>query len=216
MERKDVNWALRREVRPWLEAAGFTRFVARTAWRQRADRIEAVHYRAPFNEREANLRQISPHSFEVIVGVFLPDVSPDAPEVKRQNGQWLPKVGQWDFCQRLVNDPGQPAFVGQWLWVVAGGREELRGVMASVRQALAEQAEPWFDGLGSREDILARLLVDEPPSPRREWLTGYVALKLGNMALAEKRLRPLLDATDFAHAARQLEADLATIEAWLA
>ena len=84
------------------------------------------------------------------------------------------------------------------IWAIKKDGRNLAWCISDVAQQIPS-ALAWFERLGDRQEVLRILSQDDEemsrlwgfgrkPSPNRSYLTGYVALAVGDEQLAEKEL----------------------------
>jgi hypothetical protein len=145
----------------------------------------------------------------VNLGVYLRYVPPQWPPKKVKDGAPLPSESECEFRGRLSRTISQPRNDDLELWSVESDGRNLLWCINDVAQKVPD-ALAWFDRLGDQAAVL-RILLHEPedmstlwgfgrnPSPLRSYLTGYVALSLGDDALADQELGKAVASGSFAH-----------------
>ena len=179
-----------------LKNAGFGEFSPRTAWRYHADRIDVVNFQS-FNKYNADVLGVTTFSFCVNLGCFLTDIPSQYP-VKQKGGTLVPPESQAQFRARLQRSMFQFWNKHKDLWLIDEAGKSLDKSIADVLVQMRNFGLHWFEQFADRGEIL-RILQNEPehgtlwgfganPSPIRSYLTGYVALRLGDRETAQINL----------------------------
>jgi hypothetical protein len=206
MDSTAVNKEIRRSIWSALKIAGFSSFTARTAWRYERDQIEVINFQS-FNRYNADLLGVTTFSFAVNLGSYLLYVPPQWPP-KVKNGRPTPAESACHFRGQLARTISQRSNRHPHLWMVDNDGRNLGWCLKDVEQQISTVLT-WFERLRDKKEVL-RILLNEAeemsslwgfgnnPSPVRSYLSGYVALNLGNMELAESKLREAADSKCFA------------------
>lgn len=197
MDSSVVNAELRRQVRPVLKAAGFTRFTERNAWRYSDGRIDVVNFQS-FNSYLAEGIGSTTYSFSVNLGCAFTRL-PSRTAFKIRGGQPVPAEHECDVRRHLQKTLEQRELPRPDVWYVDERGVYLMPAVLDATHALVNQGLPWFERFASYEELLRTLLEDgesmeiawgfgNQPSPIRAFLTGYTALALGRRAMAREYL----------------------------
>lgn len=221
MDSHHVNKHIREHIRPGLKKHGFTEFTARSAWRQRPDRIDVVNFQS-FNSYLAESVGCTTYSFSVNLGCFLTYIPGQRPNIKEKDGLLLPEEYDCPLRARLERTFKQKELQRTDIWYIDPGGKYLIPALHDVNQQIHRVALPWFDRLSDDEEIL-RILLEEPedmdnlwgfgsdPSPIRAFLTGYAALQVGRRDLAKTKLREAYETECFPALREQIKTDLAKL-----
>jgi hypothetical protein len=194
-----VTRELRRVVGPTLRGAGFRTSSGRTWWRRSADRTEVVCFQS-FSDYLASGVGCTTHSFAVRLAMHPHCVPHDQPERWAADATSAPREWEGSFRRTLMRPFAQREISRRDIWYVGPEGEHLDDVIASTERVVREEGLAWFVSLSDPQEQL-RVLLDEReseetvwgmggrPSPRRDFLTGYVALTLGRHDLAREHLR---------------------------
>ena len=208
MDSKAVSREIRRSIWPLLKAAGFETFSTRTAWRQGVEKIDVVNFQS-FNSYNADVMGVTTFSFAVNLGAYLRYVPPQWPPKKVKDGAPLPSESECQFRGRLSRSVSQPRNEDSQLWSVDADGRNILWCINDVAQKIPA-AVAWFARLDDKATAL-RILQEEPedmsslwgfgnkPSPLRSYLTGYVAMRLGDDALADQELGKAVASGSFTH-----------------
>ena len=207
---RTVNRGIRSAIRPILAEAGFSLCTARNYWRHTVRRIEVINFQS-FNRYHADQLRCTTYSFQVNLGCYLTYVPSDLGPVATKNGMQVPP-DYWCHLRRdLTKGLAQPEFPSAYIWYVNSSGSNLGEVIQDAKAVIIRDAFPWFDRLRDDREVLRTLVEDknnigEPgatwgfgnnPSPSRHYLTGFVALQLGEDAMALEHLRAALDSKCF-------------------
>ena len=220
MDSKEVNKAIRREVWPALKAVGFTKFTSRNGWRFHEDRVDVVNIQS-FNSYLAEGLGCTTFSFGVNLGCLLryvPEVS--AGRMKSWNGYPLPAEYECHFRGGLRRTFVQPELERRDIWHIDAAGGYLDPSVNDARELLSSRGTDWFRRFEDRSAIIRILLEGEedndqlwgfgaPGSPRRCYLTGYVAKTLGRADLAREYLLRAAATTSYASVAERIRGDAA-------
>lgn len=107
-----------------------------------------------------------------------------------------PQEYQCHFRHHPLRRVGQSAFSRADIWYVQPDGMYLPEVMTDVGAVIEQEALPWFDGFGSIEEVLRRLMEEEDlkwfhgtrKSPARKDRIGHLARQLGRKAPAEQMI----------------------------
>jgi hypothetical protein len=187
-----VNRSLREHIRPFLVEQGFTTFTQRTYWRHTPDRVDVVNFRS-YNAYRAQLLGCTTFSFGVNLGIYFLAISPlgGTGSIKQRNNVLLPQEFECHFRHPLTrvgldyNGPRSD------IWFIDPHGINTVPVIQDAALALRRQAVPWFAHYGTPATALRTLLTNDEdfatvwgfgrnPSPARDYMTGYMALSLGN------------------------------------
>lgn len=197
MDSKVVSSAIKKYVHPFLKKNGFTEFTSRSAWRRTDDRIEVLNFQS-FNAYKADIMGTTTYSFGVNLGSYLRCVPQDYP-LKCKDGKLMPEEYHCHFRSQLARSFSQPELSRDDIWFIDPNGKYLETAFDDVVAQLPTAAFPWFESLRSDKDVLRVLLNEQETmfglwgfgnfgSPKRELLTGFVALHVGELELARERL----------------------------
>lgn len=217
MDSKETNKRIRAVIWPALRLEGFTTFGPRTAWRHTKDRVDVINFQS-FNSYNADVLGVTPHSFAVNLGCALLDI-PFHLEVKIKDGIPFPKEYECDFRARLTRSFIQFHNKHKTIWYVDAHGKSLEKSLADVLTQTQKVALPWFKRLSDKSEAMRILLSDEEqmqelwgfgrnPSPHRSYMTGYLALSLGDHDLARTKLQEAVDSGCFTALIPDLETAL--------
>jgi hypothetical protein len=204
MDSNVVNREIKRFVWPLLKTAGFDTFTTRGAWRHGDDKIDVVEFQS-FNKYNADIIGITTFSFAVRLGVLPLYVPPQWP-LKAKDGVLLPSESGCYFRGSLLCSL-QSDINEKTIWSVDPEGKNLSWCIQDVVNKTPEMLN-WFTRLSQKTEILRILLEDNEqmqelwgfgrnPSPIRAYLAGYVALSLGDRALAETMFRQAVESNCF-------------------
>lgn len=153
---KVVGRAFRSEVRPLLEAAGFTDFTDRKAWRETEHTIDHVTLRS-FNAYNAGVLGCTTFSVTVEVGVFYRCFDP---------GLTRPQDYDCTFRAILGKTVRQPFFATEWgpatdradILHVRSDGSNLDEVVDEAKRLLADQGLPFLDRFNEPEEAFRALM----------------------------------------------------------
>jgi hypothetical protein len=197
MDGSVVDNEIRSVIRPRLQAAGFTKFTARTAWRYAHARIDVVNFQS-FSSYLANSSGCTTYSFCVRLGCSF-DAIPRGEGVKRKGEHLRPEEYECHFRRPLQKTINQPNLQRKDIWYVDPSGQNLKIVIGDSEEAILKVGLPWFNRFADLNEVL-RTLQEEPESnegasgfgaessPLRHFMTGYVAKALGKTPLALEHL----------------------------
>lgn len=206
MDSKEVNKHIRAIIWPALKEQGFDTFDPRTAWRHQDDRIDVINFQS-YNTYHAGVLKVTPFSFSVNLGCCLTTI-PFHTDIKVKNGFPLPKEYQCDFRGRLKRTFLQFRNRHKDIWYIDNKGKSLGKSLEDVLRQIRQKALPWFQRLTDKAEVM-RILCSENeqmgdlwgfgrnPSPHRSYLTGYLALSLGDTDLAIRKLQEVVDSGCF-------------------
>ena len=197
MDSKTVNREIRAIVWPLLKEAGFVRSTARTFRRYAKDRIDVVNFQS-FTSYQASSSVMTTYSFALNLGCYFTAVPRTWP-LKRKGDLLLREEYHCHFRRRLRKAIHQPQLEMTDIWYIDEEGYYLESAVHDARVALLHQAMPWFQRFSDYREVLRTLLEDADtddgtwgmganPSPNRHYLTGYIALAVGEKTLAIDRL----------------------------
>lgn len=194
MDSKTVNRSIRTSIWPLLKHAGFRATTPRSAWRHESDRINVVNF-SSFNSYNADVMGVTTYSFAVNLGTYLLYVPPQWPLKKIKDGVPYPTEPECQFRGSLVPSIPQP-HTNKCVWFIDEKGSNLPWAIKDVVNQLPIALD-WFKCLEDRTEVL-RILREEDEdmvklwgfgrraSPIRAYLTGYVAMSLGENQLADQ------------------------------
>ena len=201
-----VNREIKSVIRPLLEAAGFTQFTARTAWRYAGEKIDVVHFQS-FNSYLANSVGCTTYSFCVRLGCSF-DAIPRGETVKRRGEGLCPREYECHFRITLQKTIRQPDLKRTDVWYVDPSGQNLRIVIEDAKKAIAEYGLPWLSRFANGNEVLRTLEEDSEThegtfgfgtktSPIRHFMIGYVAKSLGKTQLSLEHIQKALQSGCF-------------------
>jgi len=220
VDSRTVNRAIRGTIRPLLKEAGFSRFTTRNAWRYTASRVEVLNFQS-FNSYLAESLGCTTYSFSVNLGSFLLDIPPGCGfvRVKKKDGHLLPQEYECHLRGQLTRSFPQPELERRDIWFIDPKGQYLEKAIHDVRMAIARDAFPWYEELRDSLRVLQILLLEpermdhlygfgQNPSPRRSYLTGYMALTLKRHDIARTKLQEALESGCYDSVADRLAKDI--------
>ena len=199
-----VNPAIRAIVHPALRSNGFATFSPRTAWRHRPGRIDIVNFQS-FNSYLAASVGCTTHSFALNLSVYLLDIPDGGLSPKMKNLILVPD--EWLGHLRLHPNRNlqQRELSRRDIWFIDAEGANTSAAVEDARDVIVNTGLPWFERWTDDETVLGALrrsesvLVDgtelpgAPDSPARNLLTGYIARRLGQTAVARDHLSRALE-----------------------
>jgi hypothetical protein len=193
-------------VWPVLRQEGFAAFDTRTAWRHTSDRIDVINFQS-FNSYNAEVLGVTPHSFAVNLGCARLEI-PFHLEVKTKDGVPFPKEYECDFRARLKRSFFQWRNKHKAIWHIDKEGKSLEKSLADVVSQIKNVALPWFAKLSDKDEVMRILLSEDEkmqelwgfgrnPSPHRSYMTGYLALSLGDVGLGKAKLQEAVESGCF-------------------
>ena len=217
MDAAGVTKGIRRHVWPFLEDQGFDTFTGRNAWRRHSDRVDVVNFQSFGKAEWLDDIHCTTFSFMLNVGCYL-DYIPEEPVPLRRDPRG-PQEFECHFRRRLHKSVVQPEVQHPEVWYVDPDGVNLESVVRDAQAALSREGRAWFSMFADRQGILGILMSDEVrelefaigtlSSPRRYYLTGYVAKALGNRDLATEYLLRAAATPSYTHIAERLRRDAA-------
>ena len=203
-----MNKEIRTRVWHHLKDLGFTRRTGRSAWRHWDDGVDVVNFQS-FNAYDAGALGCTTFSFAVNLGIWLSYVPPDEGEPKRKDGLLLPEEYQCYFRRSLRKRLVQPGFERTEIWLVADDGSNVVETVTDAATVIDQDGLPWFDRLHDPKEVLRTLLEENEvmedawgfgnkESPVRLYLTGYVALHVGEHETAARSFEQLLASEEMA------------------
>jgi hypothetical protein len=197
MDSKAVDAALRRQLRPVLRAAGFSRLTARTAWRYAGTRIDVVTFPS-FSSHLAESLGCTTYSFSLRLGCTFTEIPPRA-EIPLKGDLPVPREYDCELRRTLFRSFEQAELPRRDIWYVDPAGAYVEQAAADAAAVLAGAGLPWFDRFADPGELLRTLLEDPSDmqatwgmgnfgSPVRAYLLGYTALLLGDRPLAREQL----------------------------
>jgi hypothetical protein len=208
MDSKAVNREIRSAIWPLLKQQGFATFSTRTAWRHGDQKIDVVNFQS-FNSYNADVLGITTFSFAVNLGTYLRYIPPQWPPKKIKDGVPYPAEYECQFRGALTRSLSQPQNKHSHIWSVDPNGRNLGWCINDVAQKVGDVLA-WFGHLEDKTAVLRILLEDgermptlwgfgNKPSPIRSYLTAYLAMNLGNEALAKREFEKAVASGCFAN-----------------
>jgi hypothetical protein len=199
-----VNKEIRKRIWPVLKENNFTAFTPRTAWRYSDRRIEVINFQS-FNSYLAEGVGGTTFSLALNLGTYFTEVPSEfGPNgITSKDGRLCPKEYECHFRRQLQKTLNQPILPRWNIWYVDEDGKNLDAVMEDVLGAILYNGLPWLERFRDNGEVLRTLEHDEEtmegtwgfgakPSPRRHYMTGYIALALGHQAKAVTHLEQAL------------------------
>jgi hypothetical protein len=192
MDSKVVNREIKRVIWPALKAEGFDTFTSRVAWRHNVETIDVVEFQS-FNKHNADIIGTTTFSFAVRLGCIPLYIPPQWP-LPVKNGVLVPSEATCNFRRSVVCSV-ESNLNDKCIWPIDAKGKNLHWSIRDVFNQLPEVLS-WFHRLSDKNEVF-RVLTEEDedmqmlwgmgrnPSPIRSYLTGYVALAVGNQELAK-------------------------------
>lgn len=206
VNKKAVEKALKDALRPVIKAHGFQTFKGRTAWRHTEKRIDVVEIQF-FPKEQVDKWGITPFSFAIGAGVFFTFIPPYAGPIKNKDGELLPKevdchLRTTPFKTLKQRECGIPN-----IWYIDPVGKCLEPAICDARKHLEDKEFFWFERFNDLREVIRMLLEVEPSdemhgmgsklSPKRSYITGFVALELERWHIAIESLQEALDSKCF-------------------
>jgi hypothetical protein len=225
MNSRDVNKQIRTEIWPLLKDRGFGIFTFRSAWRHSAYQIDVVNFQS-FNSYLAEGIGSTTYSFALNLGCYITVVPPESgiQPFKSKAGNLLPPEYGCHFRKQLRKTIKQPELTRDDVWYVDPDGIYLRATMEDARQIMTVEGLPWFEQFTDLRYVYELLLGDEhyvngtwgfgaKGSPKRNYLTGYVALTLEDYNTAAQALEAALNSPSYVGVRQHHEESLALAKA---
>lgn len=195
MDSRVVSRSIKNEIWPLLRKSGFSAFSARTAWRFAPEQTHVVNFQS-FNTYLAERLGCTTVSFGLNLGIYFTAIPAYRLKSGGEESTSRPQEYQCHFRHHPLRRVGQSAFSRADIWYVQPDGMNLPEVMTDVRAVIEQEALPWFDGFGSIEEVLRRLMEEEDlkwfhgtrKSPVRKYCIGHLARQLGRKAPAEQMI----------------------------
>lgn len=212
---------IRKVIRPQLKSLGFSRFTGRNSWRFHDDRIDVVNFQS-FNSYHAEVMEITSYSFAVNLGCFYTHI-PSNGDYKAcstsKDGELRPQEQECQFRASLTPRVEQKTNPETCVWYIDPLGQALDASINDVASQISEFSEPWFQQFSDPTQTLEILMKSKTdmkllwgfgniPSPRRSYLIGYFALKLGNLPLAKTHLSLALESGCYAQVADRIRDEI--------
>lgn len=221
MDSSVVNKQIKSVIRPVLLDAGFTQSTSRTAWRYADEKIDVVNFQS-FNSYLAGSLGCTTYSFCVRLGCCFKAI-PSRESIKQKDGYLRPEEYECHFRTPLLKTIRQPDLKRRDVWSVDTSGQNLEAVIEDAKRAIVEKGLPWFTRFTDLNEALRTLLEDSEthegtlgfganPSPRRHFMTGFVALSLGKTGLATGHIQRALDSGCFKDFEPKMHAALKEID----
>jgi hypothetical protein len=185
----------------FLKANGFWPNTSKTLCRNQKDTIDAITF-SSFSTYFANCLDCTTSSLSVELNVLCPFIYDSAPALP--NGKlYKPELhGAIRYCLKKDIRDECPSPI---IWYVHDDGSNIDEVVDSVERSIKVQALPWFERFSDLAELL-RTLQEEPQkdastgnfgygnpdSPLVHYISGFIALRLGDLRLAKRSLDQLL------------------------
>jgi hypothetical protein len=225
VDSRDVNRALRAQVRPCLREAGFATFTARTAWRHWELGVDVVNFQS-FNSYLADGVGCTTFSFSVNLGIHLKYIPYLLGEERlKHKGEYvLPNEYECEIRRPLLKSLEQASLPRRDIWLIEADGNNIVAAVDDARNVIETEAFPWFQNYHDPHHFLELLLdssKDAPanstwgiganPSPFRSYLTAYTARQLALHDQAVDQFEQVLASKAMPYAREQVERDLAAL-----
>jgi hypothetical protein len=123
-----------------------------------------------------------------------------------KNGVLHPKEYECHFRRRLSKSITQVELARTDTWLIRDDGYYLPEAIDDAKEALVREGLPWFDRFHNEKEVFRTLIEDDEDvtwgfgakdAPMRHYLTGYVALALGEKKVATVHLQRALDSGCF-------------------
>lgn len=206
IDKKIVEKALKDALWPLLKQHGFDTFKGRTAWRHQGKKIDVVEIQF-FPKEQVGKWNITPYSFALGAGVFFTFIPPHAGPIKNKGGELLPKEVDCHLRTTPFKTLKQRECKIPNIWYIDPLGKYLESAIGDARKHLEDRELLWFGRFNNLGEVLRMLLEVEPSdeihgmgaklSPKRSYITGFVALEFGRWHLAVQSLQEALDSNCF-------------------
>lgn len=200
MDKKAVEQSLKGTLWPLLKQHGFRTFKGRTAWRHTEKRIDVMEIQF-FPKEKADQWGITPYSFALPVGCFFPFAPSEYdPTMKREKDLILPDETQCHLRRTTLKTLKQRECNIPNIWYIDPTGKYLDAAVEDVKNQFNREISAWFDHFDNLPNLLKN--ITETPNadialgltlgvPR--YLSGFLALEIGEWSLAKKLLQQELD-----------------------
>lgn len=217
MDSKIVTREIRREIWPALKQAGFAYFTGKKAWRHSANKIDVVNFQS-FNSYLADSVGCTTLSFALNLGCYLTCIP--WPTRWPKKDPLLPQEYLCHFRHDLKKSIKQSELERKSIWLIKENGEYLPEAIADAKSLLLQEGLPWFDLFVDQKSLLPGMIDEDQfweagakASPRRNYLTGYLALALSERELAAERLSLALQSGCYNFEENELREVLAALNA---
>jgi hypothetical protein len=209
IDSKVVNKEIKKHIIPLLKEHGFQVFTARSAWRDRENKIDVINFQS-FNSFLAEVLQCTTFSFAVNLGVYfkcIPNQYKNSP-LKVRSNIICPEEYSCHIRRSLNKTLEQKEFMRNSVWAIDKNGENLDVVISDAARVIESEAFSWFERFENINEVMRTLKYDDldmdgtlgfgnNPSPIRNYLTGYISLEIGDFTLAASSLKEALDSECF-------------------
>jgi hypothetical protein len=174
-----------------------------------------------FNSYLAGVIGCTTYSFALNFGCYFPAVPWDSLPLRQNGSLLLPQEFHCHFRLRFDKSIEQPELKRGDVWLICEDGKYLAETIADASEVILGRAIPWFNQLSGFEFVLDHLMREEGAtwgtgtrsSPKRHYLTGYIALAMGRRDLAAQHLQAALDSGCFKRAEQPLRETLRSLAA---
>jgi len=210
MDSKIVTKSIKNTLVPLLKEHGFTVFTQRAAWRDCGSKIDVIKFQS-LNSHDAAIFESTTFSLIVSLGIYFKCIPDRFSKLKEKSDLVLPKEYECHFRRLLHKSIAQKELPRKSIWHIDSEGDNLEIVIQDVKNQLITQGLPWFERFENMNEVMRTLLEDREdlngtdgfgrnPSPIRSYLTGYIALSMGDYELAKKALNEAIGSGCFNHA----------------
>lgn len=194
MENRHVNKSIAKKIKPLLQQRGFEAVSARNYLRYKKDRIEVINFQS-FNSYQAEGMGCTTFSFAINLGILFLCVPHES--IKLKDGKLLPKEYECDFRRRLYK-------AGSDIFSITSDGSNLDEVIEDAVTLIQNDAINWFAEFDDMKNVLNTLInanenmagtwgFGNNSSPKRNYLTGFVAKNLCLWEIAGEAFKRVID-----------------------
>ena len=202
MNSKEVTKQINSQIRPVLKENGFEKFIGRTYWRYREDRVDILNFQS-FNSYHSEVMGCTTFSYSVNLSVFL-NYIPGKIHVKEKNGLKRPNEAEGNFRKQLEKGMSQTELKTRDVWYVDNEGKNLSDCINDTKKQIKDVALGWYEKFNSKEKIMEILNKEEIDmngtwgfgrfdSANRAELVAYTAFELDDIDLCLAKLDELLE-----------------------
>ena len=182
MDSSEVNKRIKRVIKPFLLANGFTINTSRNFWKQNDENIFVVNFQS-FNSYNANVMDVTTFSFSINLGIYWTKL-PHIRKLKEKSGFTMPEEVDCTIRHSLKKNLRQSETSINNVWFVDKEGKNLDNVIDDALISLEKFSPEWFKNLSDKRNCLKFLQKAEEDmqgtfgfgnknSPRRNFLIGY-------------------------------------------
>lgn len=144
----EVNKLIKKEIRPLLEEAAFTKFTPRKAWRYLPAMIHEVNFQS-LGSYNAQRLDTTPFSFSIYLGIAY------LAALKCPWFDWLqdkdPPAYAYQARKTLRKKISQPNLPRPDVWYIDEKGDLLAAVITDAKKAIIDQAIPWLERYSNKK-----------------------------------------------------------------